>query len=133
MLNRPLTAGQNLFRTTSSQLLLSIVAMLPQMLHRLGLPVKEPGPPFQNSVGQPQPHRAPKRTVKRQVLALLHRQSFHFDTEDTGHPAIRRLTACVIAGYVGHASVHCDSGPRAWGPGERARCVFHSSSTRLTP
>ena len=23
----------------------------------------------------------------------------------------------------GHASVHCDSGPRAWGPGERARCV----------
>ena len=44
-------------------------------------------------------------------------------------PAIRRLTACVIAGCVGHASVHCDSGPRAWGPGERARCVFHSSST----
>ena len=29
------------------------------------------------------------------------------------------------------ASVHCDSGPRAWGSGERARCVFHSSSTAL--
>ncbi len=43
-------------------------------------------------------------------------------------PARRRLTACVIAGCVGHASVHCDSGPRAWGSGERARCVFHSSS-----
>ena len=51
-------------------------------------------------------------------------------------PAIRRLTACVIAGCVGHASVHCDSGPRAWGPGERARararCVFHSSSRHFT-
>ena len=39
-------------------------------------------------------------------------------------PARRRLTVCVIAGCVGHASVHCDSGPRAWGSGERARCVF---------
>ena len=29
----------------------------------------------------------------------------------------RRLTACVIAGCVGHASVHCDSDPRAWGSG----------------
>jgi hypothetical protein len=35
----------------------------------------------------------------------------------------RRLTACVIAGCVGHASVHCDSGPRAWGSGDHARCV----------
>ena len=45
-------------------------------------------------------------------------------------PAIRRVTACVIAGCVGHASVHCDCGPRAWGPGERARarCVFHRQS-----
>ena len=44
-------------------------------------------------------------------------------------PAIRRLTACVIAGCVGHASVlHCDSGPRAWGPGERARDVCFTGS-----
>ena len=33
---------------------------------------------------------------------------------------------------VGHASVHCDSGPRAWGPGERARalCVSQQSTSR---
>ena len=47
----------------------------------------------------------------------------------TPPPAIRRLTACEIAGCVGHASVNCDCGPCAWGPGERARCVFHSSSS----
>ena len=53
----------------------------------------------------------------------------------TPSPAPRRLTACVIAGCVGHASVHCDCGPRAWGSGERARCVFHSSSSssRIIP
>ena len=50
--------------------------------------------------------------------------------EGFSFPARRRLTACVIAGCAGHASVHCDSGPRAWGSGERARCVFHSSSRR---
>jgi len=38
-------------------------------------------------------------------------------------PPPAALTACVIAGCVGHASVHCDSGPRAWGSGERARYV----------
>ena len=48
-------------------------------------------------------------------------------------PARRRLTACVIAGCVGHASVHCDCGPRAWGSGVRARCVFHSSSSSSSP
>ena len=42
----------------------------------------------------------------------------------TPPPVTRRLTACVIAGCVGHASVHCDSGPRAWGSGERARCAL---------
>jgi hypothetical protein len=31
------------------------------------------------------------------------------------YPAPRRLTAYVIAGCVGHASVPCDCGPRAWG------------------
>ena len=35
----------------------------------------------------------------------------------------RRLTACVIAGCVGHAPVHSDSDPRAWGSGDHARCV----------
>ena len=39
------------------------------------------------------------------------------------------VTDCVIAGCVSHASVHCDSGPRAWGPGVCASCVFHSSSS----
>jgi hypothetical protein len=48
--------------------------------------------------------------------------------EGSPSPARRRLTACVIAGCVGHASVHCDSGPRAWGSGERARCVTTQDS-----
>ena len=38
-------------------------------------------------------------------------------------PPSRRLTACVIAGCVGHAPVHSDSDPRAWGSGDHARCV----------
>ena len=40
----------------------------------------------------------------------------------------RRLTACVIAGCVGHAPVHCDSDPRAWGSGTM-RVVLNSSSS----
>ena len=37
----------------------------------------------------------------------------------------RRLTACVIG--VGHASVHCDSDPRAWGSGT------HTAAAAATP
>ena len=36
----------------------------------------------------------------------------------------RRLTACVIAGCVGHAPVHSDSDPRAWGSGDHARAAL---------
>ena len=39
------------------------------------------------------------------------------------HPT-RRLTACVIAGCVGHAPIHCDSDPRAWGSGDHARATY---------
>ncbi len=41
--------------------------------------------------------------------------------------APRRLTACVIAGCVGHASVHCDSGPVLGGP-ESARVVCFTAA-----
>ena len=40
---------------------------------------------------------------------------------------VRRFARCVEQQQQ-HASVDCDSGPRAWGPGERARCVFVKSS-----
>jgi hypothetical protein len=49
----------------------------------------------------------------------------------TPSPAPRRLTACVIAGCVGHASGSIAIAAPVlgrWGSGERARCVFHSSS-----
>ena len=44
---------------------------------------------------------------------------------DLNRTPCMRMRAAVSAS---RASVHCDSGPRAWGPGERARCVFHRQS-----
>ena len=47
-------------------------------------------------------------------------------------PPTNGLCNCRLC--VGHTSVHCDRGPRAWGSGECARCVFHRQiSTPRTP
>ena len=41
------------------------------------------------------------------------------------------LIRCVVVdGPVGHTSVHCDRGPRAWGSGECARLCFKSSQVK---
>jgi hypothetical protein len=47
----------------------------------------------------------------------------------TPSPAPRRLTVCGIAGCVGHASVHCDSGPLCLGV--RRACALCVSQQQL--
>jgi hypothetical protein len=57
---------------------------------------------------------------------------FTLEGEAARLPPCRRLhvTGCVIAGCVGHTSVHSDRGPHAWGSGGRARCVEQQQQRR---
>jgi len=64
------------------------------------------------------PRRLQLRTAARLVLSVYSRGG------GCASPPCRRLTVCVIAGCVGHTSVHSDRGPHAWGSGEFSLLCF---------
>ena len=69
--------------------------------------------------------RLPPRSARRSVLSRYYLRT----TGTVLHSS--RILACVIAGgCVGHASVHCDSGPRA-PEGPETLCVVLSSNCRI--